>query len=72
MIATILFSYDELIKKNKKATETQIYEYVINWKPHWIDKQHDIESTIKALSMLDWMRPDTTQGSLNISDDCMY
>ena len=72
MIATVLFSYDKLIEKNKVTTEKEIYEYVIKWKPHWVSKQYDIESTIRSLSMLNWMRPDNTQGNLNISDDWMY
>ena len=72
MIATVLFSYDKLIEKNKTATEKQIYEYVIDWKPHWIVKKYEVETTIRSLSTLNWMKPDSTQDNLDLSDDWMY
>lgn len=72
VIATVLFTYDELSKRDKFVTEKQIFDHVINWKPHWNgEKEKTIESTIGSLSVLDWMTPDSSHDTLT-SDDWMY
>ncbi|KIR03770.1 hypothetical protein P261_02585 [Lachnospiraceae bacterium TWA4] len=35
MIATVLYSFDELAKKNEKVSDKDVYDFVIDWKPHW-------------------------------------
>ena len=72
MIATVLFSYDELIEKFKTTTEQQIYDHVVNWKPHWNGKKFDIANTIRSLSILGWMSPDNSKDTLGFADDWMY
>jgi len=70
MIATVLFSYDELLKKNKSVTEKQIFEHVLHWKNHWKGtKESEIVSTIKSLSMLGWMKPDSSHDTMGQPDD---
>lgn len=72
VIATVLFSYDELTEHSKSVTEKQIFDHVMNWKSHWKgEKEKVIESTIGSLSVLGWMTPDSSHDTL-ISDDWMY
>jgi len=35
VIATVLFSYDELSKLERSVTEKQIFDHVMNWKSRW-------------------------------------
>lgn len=53
MIATILFSYDELLKSKKSVSDKDVYDFVMNWKPHWKnDKEFEVCDTIHNLAML--------------------
>lgn len=73
MIATVLFSYDELIEKHSSVTEKQIFDHVLNWKKHWKNtKENEIISTIESLSILGWMKPDSTHDTLTTHDDWMF
>ena len=72
MIATVLFSFDKLTERDPSATEKQILQSVLAWKPHWDCKRDEIITTIKSLSILGWMKPDNTQDTLESSDDWMY
>lgn len=72
IIATVLFSYDELSEKNTSVTEEQILEHTMSWKPHWKpEKENAVKTSISSLSVLGWISP---QGALNSSeyDDWMY
>ena len=72
VIATVLFSYDELSEHDRSVTEKQILDHVMNWKSHWKgEKEQSIASTIISLSVLGWMAPDGSRDSLD-SDDWMY
>ena len=72
VITTVLFSYEVLTAQGKSVTEKQIFDHVMNWKPHWKDeKAQSIESTIGSLSVLGWMSPDSSHDTL-VSDDWMY
>jgi len=63
MIATVLFSYDEL--SNAPVTEEAIFNHVLEWKPRWKnDKESEIKNTIISLSMLGWMKPTRNSGVL--------
>lgn len=73
MIATVLFSYDELSDTHTSITEKQIFDHVINWKKHWKGtKDNEIISTIESLSILGWMKPDSTHDTLTHHDDWMF
>lgn len=64
MMSTVLFSFDELNKGGKSPTEEEIYNYILEWKPRWKNRKEEAEivSTIKDLSELKWIEPDSTSG----------
>ncbi len=56
MIATVLYSYDQLIKKTKQVSDKDVYEYVLSWKPHWkSEKEFELCNTIQNMAMLSLM-----------------
>lgn len=56
MIATVLYSYDELQKKQENISDKDIYDFVLDWKPHWqADKEYEICNAIHNLAMLSLM-----------------
>ena len=70
MMTTVMFSFDELVKKGKYPTEAGILSYILDWKPRWVNtKEREIISTIKDLSELGWIRPDCSSGFFEIEDD---
>lgn len=70
MIATVLFSYDGILKK-ERPTEQQIYDHVMRWKPHWHGvKDAEVQATICDLSALGWMKPRQDAGLLD--DDNLF
>ena len=65
MIATVLFSYDELSETLVQVTEENVFNHVLKWKPRWKnDKEYEIKNTIVSLSILGWMKPTRTSGIL--------
>lgn len=53
MIATVLFSYDELAKNESRISDKDVYDFVIQWKPHWkTDKNYEVCDTIHNMAML--------------------
>ena len=59
MIATVLFSYDEL--SSAPVTEEEIFNHVLKWKSRWRgEKESEIKDTIISLSILGWMKPTRT------------
>lgn len=53
MIATVLYSYDELCKNGKQVSDKDVYDYVIDWKPHWkSEKDFEVCDTIHNLAMM--------------------
>ena len=56
IIATVMYYYDEL-KKRGSVQDIDVYNYVMDWKPHWKDdKKEIICDTIANLTILDWMK----------------
>ena len=55
MIATVLFAYDQLKLSKKTVSDSNIYEYVLNWKPHWGEKNFELKDSIQNLAMLNQM-----------------
>lgn len=56
MIATVLYSYDELQKKQENVSDKDIYDFILDWKPHWQgDKEFEICNSIHNLAMLSLM-----------------
>jgi len=53
IITTVLYSYDELAKERESISDKDVYDYVMNWKPHWKEnKDYEICDTIHNLAML--------------------
>lgn len=53
IIATVLFSYDELTKKNSLVTDKDIFDDVLSWKQHWRnEKEYELCDAIINLAML--------------------
>lgn len=53
MIATVLYSYDELNNGEQQISDKAVYDYVISWKPHWkTEKNYEVCDTIHNLAML--------------------
>lgn len=71
MIATVLFSYDELIIGGLlTVTEKQIFDHIIKWKPRWKKtREEEIINTIESLSILGWISPDSTFDTMGTDED---
>lgn len=53
MISTVLYSYDELNKGNGIISDKELYDFVMSWKPHWVqEKNYEVCDTIQNLAML--------------------
>ncbi len=66
MIATVLYSYDQLSNKkvNSQVFDNEIYDFVTTWKKHWKSAKDDaIYSTIKNLSMFEWINASPSKTS---------
>lgn len=56
MIATVLYSYDQLIKERDVISDKDVYDYVLDWKPRWkTEKEFDLCDTIQNMAMLSLM-----------------
>ena len=56
MIATVLYSYDQLITNTKNISDKDVYDYVLAWKPHWkVNKDFELCNTIHNMAMLSLM-----------------
>ena len=57
MIATVLFSYDQLSKSMKSISDKDVYDFVLDWKPRWKgEKEFDVCDTIHNMAMLSLMK----------------
>lgn len=53
IIATVLFSYDQLIKQKSNISDKEVYDYVMDWKPHWKEqKEYEVCDAIQNMAML--------------------
>lgn len=54
MMSTVLFAFDELVKEKSVVSDLDIYDYVLDWKPHWQTKEleFDLVETIQNMAML--------------------
>ena len=56
MIATVLYSYDQLERNHIDVSDKDVYDYVLDWKPHWKEeKEFDLCDTIQNMAMLSLM-----------------
>ena len=57
VIATVLFSYDQLAKKMEYISDKDVYDFVLDWKPHWkVEKEFEVCETIHNMAMLSLMK----------------
>ncbi len=69
IVATIIFSYDQLVKQYDDVTEKMIYDYIISWKQHWKDNmEYKILKSISELASMDWIHPNPTKDMLSNDD----
>ena len=60
MVATVLFSYEELENTGNKIKDVDVFNHVLVWKKKWIGKKEDeITDTIQNLSTIGWISPMT-------------
>lgn len=72
MVATVLFSYDELSAKSSAVKDIDILNHVLSWKRRWKDnKEFEICNTIISLSSLGWMNP-IPSDELSLFDEDLY
>ncbi|MCD7785567.1 MAG: macro domain-containing protein [Oscillospiraceae bacterium] len=72
MVATVLFSFDELLKQGSNPKDVDVFNHILKWKPRWKNQKEDeISDTILSLSSLGWMNPIYT-GELASADDALY
>ena len=72
MVATVLFSYDELSAKLPAVKDIDVFNHVLSWKRRWKgSKETEISSTINSLSSLGWMSP-MSSGEMSPSDEELY
>lgn len=58
MIATVLYSYDQLAAKGSSVSDRDIFLYVLDWKKRWVGtKEYEVKNTIYDLAMLGWIAP---------------
>lgn len=56
MMATVMYSYDQLAKSKTSITEDALLHEVLSWKKHWVGvKENEIRNTIRHLTMLRWI-----------------
>lgn len=65
MIATVLYSYDQLNSTNK-IKDYEVYDYVLNWKPHWNNKKYELCETIYNMAVLDLIDIEYTGNLIDI------
>jgi uncharacterized protein YwgA/O-acetyl-ADP-ribose deacetylase (regulator of RNase III) len=53
LVATVLYSYDQLAQEKKNIFDKDVYDYVLDWKPHWkVEKEFELCDTIQNMAML--------------------
>ena len=56
-VADILFSYDQLAKKMEYVSDKDVYDFVLDWKPHWKgEEEFEVCETIHNMAMLSLMK----------------
>ncbi|MCD8131216.1 MAG: macro domain-containing protein [Lachnospiraceae bacterium] len=56
VIATVLFSYDQLVMEKREVSDKDVYDYVLDWKPRWKEeKEFEVCDSIHNLAMLSLM-----------------
>lgn len=66
MIATVLYSYDELKSIKNIVSDREVYDRIMTWKPHWKkNKEFEVCDTIQNLAMLSLISVEYTNSLMN-------
>lgn len=69
MVATILFSYDQLKKEDPNISDKDIFDYVVEWKPHWKEqKEFEMCDAIQNMAMLSLINITCSQMLMNTAE----
>lgn len=67
IIATVIYTYDELCSKAANVSEQDVFNGVMEWKKRWQDdKEDEVKAAIRDLAMLGWIRPVPSFGTREI------
>ncbi len=56
IVATVLYAYDQLAGLRENISDKDVYDYVVEWKPHWkVEKEFEVCDTIHHMAMLSLM-----------------
>lgn len=60
IIATVLYSYDQLTFSEQIPNDKELYDYIVSWKPRWNTDEDDMRTKLCAaindLSMMSWIK----------------
>ena len=72
MVATVLFSYEELENASTTVKDIDLFNHVLRWKRKWAGKREDeVTRTIQSLNLLGWISPALTN-QLHSNEDELY
>ena len=54
--STVLYAFDQLAKSERRIWDTDVYAYVMDWKPHWKDKEFEVSDAITNLAMMRYIK----------------
>lgn len=62
LVATVLYSYDQLLEMQSSISDKDVYDYVLSWKPHWkAEKEFEVCDAIHNMAMLSLMNVTCSQ-----------
>ncbi len=57
MVATVLYSYDQLVREKSCVSDKDVYDFVMDWKPRWKEeKEFEVCDAIHNMAMLSLMK----------------
>lgn len=72
LVTTVIFAFRTLSLEYSSLSEMDIYNYVLDWKPHWKDsKSEELSDTIRNLAMLQWISPFYSESLPTTEDDLL-
>ena len=55
LLATVLFSHENIAQSNKNVSDADVLNFVLEWKPRWAGRKSEIVDMIHSLSDLGWI-----------------
>lgn len=72
LLATIIFSFEQLKKHQNEVSEQDIYDYIIEWKKRWQQDEtvnQNLRDSIREMAILQWIKPVFTHGLIKEFDE---